>query len=281
MTADQIESASWHGAKTDPGSDDITYGDYLKLGQILSAQYPLSLNHSEMLFIIQHQTSELWIKLVLYELHAVCQQIRNDELLPALKIFSRIARIMEQLIQAWDVLATMTSLEYLAIRPYLGTASGFQSYQYRELEFILGNKNVALLHMHSKVPQNYAKLEAVLMMPSVYDEAILCMARNGLTIDASRLQQDWRQPIQANTSVQQAWLQVYQAPEKYRLLYELAESLVELESAFRIWRYRHVMTVERIIGFKIGTGGTMGVNYLRKMLDVVLFPELFALRTML
>ncbi len=280
MKTEQIKSASWHGAKMDVGND-ITYGDYLRLEQLLSAQHPLSLNHSEMLFIIQHQTSELWMKLMLYELHALCRQIRDDNLLCALKLFSRITRIMEQLIHAWDVLATMTPLEYMALRPHLGTASGFQSCQYRELEFILGNKNAALLTMYRKIPQDYAKLEAVLATPSIYDEAILCMARSGIPVDASRLQQDWRQPVQLNASVQQAWLQVYQAPEKYHLLYELAENLVELESAFRVWRYRHVMTVERIIGFKTGTGGTTGVNYLRKMLDVVLFPELFALRTLL
>ena len=260
-------------------SKDMSYGDYLGLGQILSAQHPRSPNHNEMLFIVQHQTSELWIKLMLHELHAVRHQMNIGDLPPAFKMLSRVARIMDQLVHAWDVLATMTPSEYTAIRPFLGNSSGFQSYQYRELEFLLGNKNAALMNVHATVPENYAKLEAALTTPSIYDEAILLMSRNGLTIDAERLQQDWSQPVKANASVQAAWTQVYKAPEQHWVLYELAEKLVDLETAFRIWRFRHVTTVERIIGFKTGTGGTAGVSYLRKMLDVVLFPELFALRT--
>ncbi|PRC90912.1 tryptophan 2,3-dioxygenase [Solimicrobium silvestre] len=268
----------WHDAKLD-FSKDMSYGDYLGLGQILSAQHPLSPNHNEMLFIIQHQTSELWIKLMLHELHAVRQQMRTGDLPPAFKMLSRVARIMDQLVHAWDVLATMTPPEYTAIRPYLGQSSGFQSYQYRELEFILGNKNATLMQVHLSAPENYAKLDAVLTTPSIYDEAILLMARSGLTIEANRLQQDWTLPMQSNASVQAAWTQVYKAPEQHWALYELAEKLVDLETSFRTWRFRHVTTVERIIGFKTGTGGTAGVSYLRKMLDVVLFPELFALRT--
>ncbi|MBC3811992.1 tryptophan 2,3-dioxygenase [Undibacterium aquatile] len=271
---------SWHGAQMD-FSNDMSYGDYLGLDQILTAQHPRSPNHNEMLFIVQHQTSELWIKLMLHELHAVRQQIRNNDLPPAFKMLSRVARIMDQLVHAWDVLATMTPSEYTAIRPYLGASSGFQSHQYRELEYLLGNKNAALLSVHESKPAIHATLSDALHTPSIYDEAIMLMARQGLVIDAERLQADWTQSTTSNESVKEAWLQVYRAPEQHWSLYELAEKLVDMETAFRIWRFRHVTTVERIIGFKTGTGGTAGVSYLRKMLDVVLFPELFALRTAL
>ncbi|WP_229751404.1 tryptophan 2,3-dioxygenase [Undibacterium terreum] len=262
-------------------SDAMSYGDYLGLNQILNAQHPRSPNHNEMLFIVQHQTSELWIKLMLHELHAVRKQLHSGDLPPAFKMLSRVARIMDQLVHAWDVLATMTPSEYTAIRPYLGNSSGFQSHQYRELEFILGNKNPALLSVHQTNPQAHAILDATLRAPSIYDEAIMLLARSGLAIDSERLNLDWTQPVAANESVKAAWLKVYQAPEQHWVLYELAEKLVDMETAFRIWRFRHVTTVERIIGFKTGTGGTAGVSYLRKMLDVVLFPELFSLRTAL
>lgn len=278
MTTDLQPPADWHNAKLD-FSNDMSYGDYLGLEQILNAQHPRSPNHNEMLFIIQHQTSELWIKLMLHELHGVRLHIRSGNLPPAFKMLARVARIMDQLVHAWDVLSTMTPSEYTAIRPYLGSSSGFQSYQYRELEFLLGNKNATLMQVHEAIPENHTKLNAALTTPSIYDEAILFMAKSGLTIDAQRLQQDWSLPVQLNLSVQKAWTQVYQTPEQHWVLYELAEKLVDLETAFRIWRFRHVTTVERIIGFKAGTGGTAGVSYLRKMLDVVLFPELFALRT--
>jgi tryptophan 2,3-dioxygenase len=278
MNNDQNKTENWHEAKLD-FSKDMSYGDYLGLQQILTAQHPLSPNHNEMLFIIQHQTSELWIKLMLHELHGVRQQMQSGDLPPAFKMLSRVARIMDQLVHAWDVLATMTPPEYTAIRPYLGNSSGFQSYQYRELEFLLGNKNATLMKVHESAPDNHAKLNAALTTPSIYDEAILLMAKSGLKIDADRLQQDWTLPVKSNASVQAAWTEVYKAPEQHWVLYELAEKLVDLETAFRIWRFRHVTTVERIIGFKTGTGGTAGVSYLRKMLDVVLFPELFALRT--
>ncbi|MFZ6687011.1 tryptophan 2,3-dioxygenase [Undibacterium sp. SXout11W] len=271
---------SWHGAQLD-FSESMSYGDYLGLDQILTAQHPRSPNHNEMLFIIQHQTSELWIKLMLHELHGVRQQIHNNDLPPAFKMLSRVARIMDQLVHAWDVLATMTPSEYTAIRPYLGASSGFQSHQYRELEYLLGNKNATMLTVHESKPEIHATLNNALSTPSIYDEAIMLMSRQGFDIDADRLQRDWTQPVQANESVKAAWLKVYQAPEQYWSLYELAEKLVDMETAFRIWRFRHVTTVERIIGFKTGTGGTAGVSYLRKMLDVVLFPELFALRTAL
>lgn len=272
--------ASWHGAQLD-FSNSMSYGDYLGLEQILTAQHPLSPNHNEMLFIIQHQTSELWIKLMLHELHAVRVQIHQNDLPPAFKMLSRVARIMDQLVHAWDVLSTLTPSEYTAIRPYLGASSGFQSHQYRELEYLLGNKNATLLNVHENKPEVHARLKATLHTASIYDEAIMLMARQGFAIDAERLQRDWTLPVASNESVKAAWLKVYQEPEKYWSLYELAEKLVDMETAFRIWRFRHVTTVERVIGFKTGTGGTAGVSYLRKMLDVVLFPELFAIRTAL
>jgi tryptophan 2,3-dioxygenase len=234
-----------------------------------------------MLFIIQHQTSELWIKLMLHELQAVRRNIRENNLPPAFKMLARVARIMDQLVHAWDVLATMTPPEYTAIRPYLGASSGFQSFQYRELEFILGNKNANLLAVHEKSPEAHAILDRELHTPSVYDEAVMLLARSGFSIAPERLQRDWTRPTEADESVKAAWLGVYQDTEQHWALYELAEKLVDLETAFRFWRFRHVSTVERIIGFKTGTGGTSGASYLRKMLDVVLFPELFALRTAL
>ena len=272
------QGAEWHGARMD-FKEAMSYGDYLGLDQILNAQHPRSPNHNELLFIVQHQTSELWIKLMLHELQAVRRHLREDDLPPAFKMLARVARIMDQLVHAWDVLATMTPPEYTAIRPYLGASSGFQSFQYRELEFILGNKNPALLAVHEKSPEAHAILARELALPSIYDEAVMLLARSGFAIDAARLGADWTQATRADDSVKAAWLGVYGDTGKHWALYELAEKLVDLETAFRFWRFRHVSTVERIIGFKSGTGGTAGVSYLRKMLDVVLFPELFALRT--
>jgi tryptophan 2,3-dioxygenase len=277
---EQDKKAEWHGAKLD-FKESMSYGDYLGLDQILTAQHPLSPNHNELLFIIQHQTSELWIKLMLHELQAVREQIRKDELPPAFKMLARVARIMDQLVHAWDVLATMTPPEYTAIRPYLGASSGFQSFQYRELEFILGNKNANMLAVHQVRPEHHALLERELHAPSIYDEAVRLLARSGLPVSPARLDADPSQPTVHDDSVLAAWLEVYRDPEHHWALYELAEKLVDMETAFRTWRFRHVSTVERIIGFKTGTGGTAGVSYLRKMLDVVLFPELFALRTAL
>jgi tryptophan 2,3-dioxygenase len=273
-------SSSWHGAKMDFG-DDMSYGDYLALGQVLSAQHPRSPDHNEMLFIIQHQTSELWMKLMLHELHAVQHQIRIGDLQPAFKMMARVARIMDQLVHAWDVLATMTPPEYSAMRAYLGNSSGFQSYQYREIEFLLGNKNAAMMPVHAGAPEAHARLHQALVNPSIYDSAIEAMSRAGLAVEPARLALDWSQPTMPDSSVEAAWLTVYRNAGTYWELYELGEKLVDLETAFRYWRFRHVTTVERVIGFKKGTGGTEGVSYLKKMLDVVLFPELLSLRTML
>ena len=278
MNDQQKDGKQWHGARMD-FKESMSYGDYLGLGQILSAQHPRSPSHDEMLFIVQHQTSELWIKLMLHELQAVRRHIRADDLPPAFKMLTRVARIMDQLVHAWDVLATMTPPEYTAIRPYLGASSGFQSFQYRELEFILGNKNPALLAVHESTPEAHAVLARELAAPSIYDEAVMLLARSGFTIDPARLAGERTGPTRPDDSVKAAWLGVYRDTARHWALYELAEKLVDLETAFRFWRFRHVSTVERIIGFKSGTGGTAGVSYLRKMLDVVLFPELFALRT--
>ena len=260
-------------------SKDMSYGDYLQLDQILSAQKPLSPEHNEMLFIVQHQTSELWMKLMLHELRAAITAIANDELPPAFKMLARVSKIMEQLVHAWDVLATMTPPEYSAIRPYLSNSSGFQSWQYRCIEFSLGNKNAAMLkpHLHSAV--RLAEVQAAYEAPSLYDESLRLLARRGLAVPATHTQRDWTQPYAESTEVEQAWLAVYRSPEQHWDLYQLGEELTDLEDAFRLWRFRHVTTVERVIGFKRGTGGTSGVGYLRKMLDVVLFPEIWKLRT--
>ena len=262
-------------------SQSMSYGDYLQLDQILTAQKPLSPDHNEMLFIIQHQTSELWMKLMLHELRAAITHVANDELPKAFKMLARVSRIMEQLVHAWDVLATMTPPEYSAIRPYLAQSSGFQSYQYRCIEFSLGNKNAAMLKPHAHRPELLAEVEAAYRAPSLYDEALRLLARRGIAVPASHLERDWTQPYAADDGVEQAWLTVYRDPTTHWDLYQLGEELTDLEDAFRLWRFRHVTTVERVIGFKRGTGGTGGVSYLRKMLDVVLFPEIWTLRTAL
>jgi tryptophan 2,3-dioxygenase len=260
-------------------SQSMSYGDYLQLDAILGAQKPLSPAHDEMLFIIQHQTSELWMKLMLHELHAAIANVAADELGDAFKKLARVSRIMEQLVHAWDVLATMTPPEYSAIRPYLGNSSGFQSAQYRCIEFALGNKNAAMLEPHAHCPELLAQVQAAYEAPSLYDEALRLLARRGLGIPVSYTARDWTQAYAESDAVKAAWLAVYRNSKHYFDLYQLGEELTDLEDAFRLWRFRHVTTVERIIGFKRGTGGTGGVRYLRRMLDVVLFPEIWTLRT--
>ena len=260
-------------------SRDMSYGDYLHLDQVLTAQHPRSPEHNEMLFIVQHQTSELWMKLMLHELGAAIGCVARDELPAAFKMLARVSKIMEQLVHAWDVLATMTPPEYSAIRPYLSNSSGFQSYQYRCIEFSLGNKNAAMLKPHAHRPDLLALVEAAYRAPSLYDESLRLLARRGLALPASHLERDWTQPYVESPEVEQAWLTVYRNPQQHWDLYQLGEELTDLEDAFRLWRFRHVTTVERVIGFKRGTGGTSGVGYLRKMLDVVLFPEIWKLRT--
>ena len=262
-------------------SQSMSYGDYLHLDLVLNAQKPLSPDHNEMLFIIQHQTSELWMKLMLHELHAAIRCVAGDELGSAFKMLARVSKIMEQLVHAWDVLATMTPPEYSAIRPYLANSSGFQSAQYRCIEFALGNKNAAMLKPHQHRADLLAMVQAAYAAPSLYDESLRLLARRGIAVPADRTERDWTQPYAASAEVEQAWLVVYRNPKAHWDLYQLGEELTDLEDAFRLWRFRHVTTVERVIGFKRGTGGTGGVSYLRKMLDVVLFPEIWTLRTAL
>ncbi len=257
----------------------MRYGDYLSLDTLLAAQHPRSDDPNELLFIIQHQTSELWMKLALHELRGAQQRIAADDLPEAFKMLARVSRIMEQLVHAWNVLATLTPSEYSAIRPSLGTSSGFQSWQYREIEFVLGNRKAAMLSPHADNPSVLQRLQQALLEPSIYDEAIRLLARNGFAIADAVLNRDLSQCHAADPSVHDAWLAVYRDPRAHWQLYELAEELVDLEDAFRLWRFRHVSTVERIIGFKPGTGGTSGVAYLRRMLEVVLFPELWSVRT--
>jgi len=258
----------------------MSYGDYLHLDEVLNAQKPLSPAHDELLFIIQHQTSELWMKLAIHEMASAALALRQDELQPAFKMLTRVARIFEQLNSAWDVLRTMTPSEYNQVRPWLGLSSGFQSWQYRGIEYLAGNRNLAMLRPHEHRPDIVARLEGILAAPSIYDEAIELLKRRGFDVgDEPRA--DLRQNRAENPKVLEAWRQVYLDPQHHWSLYELAEKLVDFEDFFRRWRFNHVTTVERIIGFKRGTGGTGGVSYLRKMLEVVLFPELWRVRTSL
>jgi tryptophan 2,3-dioxygenase len=269
-----FEEAS-EGAKMD-FAKDMSYGDYLGLDAILNAQHPLSSAHDEMLFIVQHQTSELWMRLAIHELQAARQALQADALQPAFKMLTRVARIFEQLNSAWDVLRTMTPSEYTAFRPSLGNSSGFQSHQYRLVEYLLGNRIGALKKVHEHRPEALAALEAELARPSLYQVAIsVTCARLGVApLAGAPGEGAW----QADPAVQALWQRVYEDPATHWELYELAEKLVDLEDYFRRWRFNHVTTVERIIGFKRGTGGTSGVAYLRRMLEVELFPELWHVR---
>jgi tryptophan 2,3-dioxygenase len=271
----------------DPGSEGaqmsfkerMSYSDYLHLEKILDAQAPLSAAHDELLFIIQHQTSELWMKLAIHEIRSAKAAIHDNQLQPAFKMLSRVARIFEQLNSAWDVLRTMTPSEYTQFRDSLGQSSGFQSWQYRAIEFLAGNRNEAMLKPHAHREEVMAELEKILAEPSLYDEALLLLDREGFDIGPDAKRTDWRQSRQPSDQVMAAWKKIYQAPAEHWALYELAEKLVDFEDYFRRWRFNHVTTVERIIGLKRGTGGTAGVSYLRKMLEVELFPELWKLRT--
>jgi tryptophan 2,3-dioxygenase len=257
----------------------MTYGEYLRLDRLLSSQTPLSEHHDEMLFIIIHQTSELWMKLFLHELTSAITRINEDDLATAFKMLSRVSKIQSQIIYAWDVLSTLTPTEYLAFRDKLGQASGFQSFQYREIEFRLGNKNAQLLRIYEKDPALLERLTQVLHAPSIYDAAIGALARAGFSIDRAVLERDVTQPYQANQSVAAAWMAVYQDVQQYWELYELAEKLMDVEDGLQQWRFRHMKTVERIIGFKRGTGGSSGVPYLKGVLEQRIFPELWDVRT--
>ena len=259
----------------------MSYAGYLQLDQVLTAQRPLSTAHDELLFIIQHQTSALWMKLAIHELKAAMRAIAADHPQPAFKMLTRVSRIFEQLNGAWDVLRTMTPSEYTDFRGSLGQSSGFQSWQYRAIEFLAGNRNVAMLKPHEHDPVISVELKAILAAPSLYQEALLLLGRNGLDVGISREQMVTEATHVESDAVLAAWREIYRAPGKYWELYELGEKLVDLEDYFRRWRFNHVTTVERVIGLKRGTGGTAGVSYLRRMLEVELFPELWKVRTTL
>lgn len=264
------------GAETD-FAGKMAYGDYLRLDLILGAQQPRSAAHDELLFIIQHQTSELWMKLAVHELESACAAIAGDRLQHAFKMLARVSRILEQLNGAWDVLRTLTPSEYTEFRGDLGQSSGFQSHQYRAIEFLCGNRNAAMLKPHAHRAEVMADLEGILARPSLYDEAIRLLARSGFDVGPERA--DLRAPRIESDTLRAAWADIYRDPETHWPLYELAEKLVDLEDYFRRWRFNHVTTVERVIGLKRGTGGTQGVAYLRRMLEVELFPELWHVRT--
>ena len=255
----------------------MSYGQYLGLDALLGAQCPQSDEHDEMLFIVIHQATELWMKLCLHELTAACSHIAADDLGPALKMISRVSRIQGQLIQSWDVLATMTPSDYSRIRPSLGRSSGFQSYQYRAMEFMMGAKNADLLAVHAGSPA-HAGLTAALRQPGLYDRALALLARRGFSLSEAVLKRDLTTTYAPDASVEAAWLEVYRHPDQYWDLYDLAEKLVDLEYRFQQWRFAHMKTVERIIGYKPGTGGTSGVAYLVKALEGRFFPELIAVR---
>ncbi len=261
--------------------DHMSYGDYLKLDQLLSAQHPLSKEPNELLFIVQHQATELWMKLALTELMRARSCIQMEDLSPAFKMMARVSRIMNNLIQSWDILSTLTPTEYSAFRESLARSSGFQSHQNRMLEFLFGNKSRMMLKPFAHQTEIYTKLTELLNSPSLYDEANRLLAKRGFVLDKVAIDRDWSAPYVANASVAAAWAEVYGDTKQYWDLYELAEKLVDLEDYFRQWRFRHVTTVERVIGFKRGSGGTSGVDYLRKMVDVRLFPELWDIRTSL
>ena len=257
----------------------MSYGDYLQLDLVLGAQRPRSDDPNELLFIVQHQASELWLKLMIHELTLARDHVRSDDLQPAFKMLARVARIMAQLNQSWDVLSTLTPAEYSSFRGSLGSSSGFQSFQYRMVEFLLGNKRAVLMEPHRHRPPLFAALDALHKAPSIYDEAIRLLARRGFAVDPKCVERDWTSLHAFDPTVLAAWVEVYRDTEKHWELYELAEKLVDLEDTFRQWRFRHATTVERIIGLKRGTGGTSGVGYLRGVLEVELFPELWRART--
>ncbi|MEW9668607.1 tryptophan 2,3-dioxygenase [Ammoniphilus sp. 3BR4] len=260
---------------------NLTYGGYLHLDQLLTSQHRLSDHHDEMLFIIIHQSSELWMKLILHEIHKAISCVRTNQLDQSFKMLSRVSRIQQQLIQSWDVLSTLTPSEYMQFRNKLGYSSGFQSYQNRLIEFSLGHKNKHLLEVFRHQAEVYSLLQKAIRQPSLYDVAIQALAVRGLAIDQECLDRDWSLDYKANASVEAAWLEVYRDIELYWDLYELAEKLLDIEDRQQQWRYNHMKTVERIIGYKQGTGGSSGVHYLKQRLEHRFFPELWSLRTLL
>lgn len=259
--------------------DRLTYGKYLHLDEVLNAQHCLSDQHDEMLFIVIHQASELWLKLAGHEVEVAIRNVRDDDFRHAFKVIARVKLILMQLTQSWSILSTMTPVDYLKFRDTLGPASGFQSYAYRKLEFLLGNKNERLVDVHRHDSKVYEDLKRVLVEPGLYDVVLRKLSDVGFDINAQMLERDFSQPYEADASVQAAWLAIYRDPEKHFELYELAEKLVDIEDAFQAWRFKHMYTVQRIIGNRQGTGGSSGVPFLKKAIDTSFFPELFAIRS--
>jgi len=262
-------------------SAQMSYGDYLRLDLLLAAQQPQSSppQHDELLFIVQHQTSELWLKLMVHELRSARDLLRTDDLAPALKRLARVKHIQHVLTDQWSVLATMTPSEYALIRPFLATSSGFQSAQYREVEFLLGNKNADMVKVFAHEPAAQAELQTLLEEPSLYDEYLAYLARRGYAVPAALLSRDWSLPYRLNTQLVDTLAAVYAAPEQHWGVYETCEELVDLEDNFQEWRFRHLQVVQRTIGHKVGTGGSSGVDFLRRALDLTFFPELYEVRT--
>jgi len=258
---------------------ETSYGGYLCLDELLAAQRPRSAHHDEMLFIIQHQTSELWMKLMIHELAAAIEHVKADRLDPCFKILARVKQIQRQLFEQWAVLETLTPSEYAEFRHVLGPASGLQSFQFRAVEFLLGNKNAQLIEVQRHAPQTHARLKRLLESPSLYDEFLRHLSRRGMPVPPGRVERDWSQPYERHPAVVDVFKQIYENPKRYWAEYDMCEKLVDVEENFQLWRFRHVKTVERVIGFKRGTGGTAGVSFLRKTLEVSLFPELIDVRT--
>lgn len=274
------------GRELEPGitvdlAGSTTYADYLRLDLLLSAQQPRSSpeHHDELLFIIQHQTSELWLKLLIHELLAARREVQADQLEPAFKILARVGQVQRMLFEQWGVLETLTPSEYLSFRHVLGPASGFQSPQYRAVEFLLGNKDAKALLPHRHTPDVHAWLERLLREPSLYDEFLRHLARRGLPVPAERVERDFTLPYERHPGVVAVFRTIYEAPDQYWDGYEMAEKLVDVEQRFQLWRFRHMLTVKRIIGLRPGTGGSSGVPFLERALDLVFFPELWDVRT--
>ncbi|MER3483214.1 MAG: tryptophan 2,3-dioxygenase [Meiothermus sp.] len=272
------EDRSYQEAHTD-FSKSLSYGDYLALDALLSAQRPLTQAHDEMLFIVIHHVSELWMKLVVHELQSAMRLLGEGIIDPALKMLTRVCRAQEQMTNAWEVLKTMTPADYLEFRSSFGQASGFQSYQYRLIEFLLGNRNPFMMRPHEHRQEHHELLERAIHSPSLYDLSLKILSQRGLVIPSSVLERDFSQAYESNPAVLEAWLEVYRHTEAHWDLYYLAEKLIDVEDNFRRWRFNHLTTVERMIGYKRGSGGTAGVGYLKRALEVVLFPELWQVRT--
>jgi tryptophan 2,3-dioxygenase len=264
-------------------SAQMSYGDYLMLDRLLSAQRPLSdpPQHDELLFIIQHQTSELWLKLLVHELRSARALLATDDLAPALKRMARVKHVQHTLTDQWSVLATLTPSEYALIRPFLATSSGFQSAQYREVEFLLGNKSHDMVKVFAHDPDAHAAITTLLFQPSLYDEFLSYLARQGYAVPPECLDRDWSQPYVSNPALVEMFAGVYAEPEQHWGVYETCEELVDVEDNFQEWRFRHLQVVQRTIGHKVGTGGSSGVDFLRRALDLTFFPELYEVRTLI